>query len=129
MAVQIKLDAGGCVEDKKRFFCQDGRVCVNLVELVDCLSNMTEDVFHHHVTFKNNDFSNWVRDVLGNEELASKIANVNNPLEASKIVTDSIMVAPQEKSNRKPSSIERAKRVRGISDKKRGQFACLARLF
>jgi hypothetical protein len=89
MVIQINLDASRIladVADDKRFFCQDGCVIKNLTELVDCLNHMTEEVFYHHVTSEKNDFSNWIRDVLGDEKLASKLNNIRNPLEASKIV-------------------------------------------
>ncbi len=82
--VRVLADVAG----DKRFFCHDDRVIKNLTELVDCLTNMTEEVFRHHVTSEKNDFSNWVRDVLDDERLASKLKNVSNPSEAGKIVTE-----------------------------------------
>jgi hypothetical protein len=89
MVTQIKLDAAKIladVADDKRFFCQDGCVIKNLTELVDCLDHMTEEVFYHHVTSDKNDFSNWIRDVLGDEKLAGELSYICTPQEATEIV-------------------------------------------
>jgi hypothetical protein len=91
MLTQIKPDAARILADidgDKRFFCQDGCAIKNLIELVDCLNHMTEEMFHHHVTSERNDFSNWIRDVIGDEKLARKLNNVRSPFEASKIVAN-----------------------------------------
>jgi hypothetical protein len=94
MVTQIKLDAARILADidgDRRFFCQDGCVIKNLTELVDCLKHMTEEVFYHHVTSEKNDFSNWIRDVLGDEKLAGELNNASTPQEASKIVTERLV--------------------------------------
>lgn len=91
MVTQMKPDRARILADidgDKRFFCQDGCVIKNLTELIDCLNHMTEEVFHYHVTSEKNDFCNWIRDVLGDEKLASELNNISNPLEASKIVAN-----------------------------------------
>jgi hypothetical protein len=93
MVLQTKRDVASIladIEGDKRFFCQDGYAIRSLTELVDRLNHMAEEVFHHHVTSEKNDFSNWVRDVLGDEKLASKLRSASNPLQASKIVTDKV---------------------------------------
>ena len=80
------VDADG----DKRFFCQDGSISKNLTELVDCLNNMTEEVFHHHVSSEKNDFSNWIRDVLGDATLAIKLGSATSSSEAGKIVIERV---------------------------------------
>ena len=74
----------------KRFFCQDGQVSKNLKELIDCLNRMTEEAFRHHVTSEKNDFSNWIRDVLGDVTLASDLGSASSPAEAGRIVAERI---------------------------------------
>ena len=94
MVTQIKLDAARILADvdgDKRFFCQDGRVIKNLTELVDGLTDMTEEVFRYHVTSEKNDFSNWIRDVFGDEKLAGELNNVSTPQEAAKIVKERVV--------------------------------------
>jgi len=55
------------------FYLSDGRALKNLAELIQELKQMDEAVFRTHVDEGKNDFANWVRDVFGKEELASKI--------------------------------------------------------
>jgi len=94
MVIRTKQDAArvlGDVAGDKRFFCQDGCVSNSLTELVSCLNHMTEETFSHHATSWKNDFSNWVRDVFGDEKLANDLNKVSNPAEAAKIVRERIV--------------------------------------
>jgi len=61
------------VPQDKVFWCHDNRVVKNLDELVLALREMSEDTFLYHVTKDNNDFSNWVRDVIGDISLAKEL--------------------------------------------------------
>jgi hypothetical protein len=47
---------------------------------------MTEDSYNHHVTPLKNDFSNWVRDVFGDDKLANDLTRCVNRAEAAKAV-------------------------------------------
>jgi hypothetical protein len=51
---------------------------------------MTEDSYRHHVTPLKNDFSNWVRDVFGDDKLANDLTRFANRAEAVKAVRDRI---------------------------------------
>ena len=44
----------------------------------DFLASMNDDIFKHHVNKEKNDFGNWVRDVLKDEELANDITSVRS---------------------------------------------------
>jgi len=59
-------------------------------ELVDALEDMSSDLFEEHVNEMKNDFSNWVRDVLGDDKLANELTNCANRTEAVKTVRDRI---------------------------------------
>jgi hypothetical protein len=59
----------------------DGSEIKNLLELADALDRMTDDVFYYHVNEQRNDFSNWVRDVFNEKDLAESIEKLNNKLE------------------------------------------------
>ncbi|MFA5061221.1 MAG: hypothetical protein WC494_02810 [Candidatus Pacearchaeota archaeon] len=56
------------------FFLADGKVIKNVVELTEVLNDMPSWVFEHHVTKDKNDFSNWIRDVYLEGELAKNLA-------------------------------------------------------
>jgi hypothetical protein len=93
MAVRTREDAARVLSDTsgdKRFFCHDGCVSENLQQLADCLSNMSDDSYHHHVTPLKNDFGNWVRDVFGDDKLANDLTGSGNGAEASKVIKDRI---------------------------------------
>ncbi len=88
MAVRTKQDAYQILADvtgDKQFFCYDGCVAKNLIELSDSFSGMTQDVFKHHVTDEKNDFSKWASDVLGDPKLANDLLHVVSPAEAERV--------------------------------------------
>ncbi len=93
MAVRTKQDAARVLSDisgDKRFWSHDGCIINNLYQLADCLTHMNNESFWHHVTPQNNDFSNWVHDVLDDEKLARDITRTTNRLEAAEIVRSRI---------------------------------------
>jgi len=93
MVVRTKQDAARVLSDTsgdKCFFCHDGCVVKNLHQLSECLDHIREDSYRHHVTQQKNDFSNWVRDVLGDDKLANDLARCTNHAEAVKAVRDRI---------------------------------------
>ena len=55
------------------FWCYGGRVVKNLEELSAALREMSEETFRYHVSGGKNDFSNWVRDVIGDRTLANQL--------------------------------------------------------
>ncbi|MBN1375749.1 MAG: hypothetical protein JXA01_06315 [Dehalococcoidia bacterium] len=55
------------------FYCNDGRLFYDLKELAEGLMAISEETFFHHVRDGNNDFSNWVRYIVGDEELANDL--------------------------------------------------------
>jgi len=56
----------------------DGHIIRNLHELHDFLTIMDDKVFHHHVTDKKNDFSNWIRYVFNDRKLATDLLKLKN---------------------------------------------------
>jgi hypothetical protein len=61
------------VAQDKVFWCHDGGVVKNLDELVAALRAMSDETFRYHAAVDNNDFSNWVRDVIGDRTLANQL--------------------------------------------------------
>ena len=68
------------VAQENAFFLQNGKVLNSVRELYDEIHKMPESVFFHHVTPERNDFSNWVKDVVGDKTLAGKIAKAGTPI-------------------------------------------------
>ncbi|MDH5695700.1 MAG: hypothetical protein OEZ00_03720 [Dehalococcoidia bacterium] len=78
------------VPQEKRFWCQDGRALKSLSDLEIALRDMSDGVFHHHVSETNNDFSNWVRDVVGDMKLSSDLRKSRTQLQVAKSIADRI---------------------------------------
>lgn len=77
------------VSEEYSFYLKDGRIIRNLKELLDILKNIDKGTFKHHVNANKNDFSNWIKDVLNEHELAEKIKKSKSKEEMIKILKDS----------------------------------------
>jgi len=64
------------VPQEKAFWVSDGRYIRNIYELAQALDDMKEKTFKFHVNKKKNDFSEWIRHVVGDEKLADEIARL-----------------------------------------------------
>ena len=75
---KIKVDRAwlGDVPEEKVFWCHDGRVVKNMAELAGAIKEMNNDTFEYHLNSDKNDFSTWVRDVIGDTTLAGQLARV-----------------------------------------------------
>ncbi len=78
------------VPQEKQFWCSDGRVLKNLPELKVALEQMGEETFRYHSNEFRSDFSNWVRDVIGDEKLARDLQKSATRTQAAKVVADRI---------------------------------------
>jgi hypothetical protein len=81
----------GNVPQEKQFWCRDGRVLKSLSELETALRDMSDEVFRHHANESNNDFSNWVRDVFGDEKLSNDLRKSMTQTRAAQSVADRIV--------------------------------------
>jgi len=93
MTVRTKEDAQRVlrhVPDEKRFYCHDGEILNNIYELKLALTKMSHLTYTHHVTNEKNDFSRWVREVLGDDKLSHDLAKSPSQKEAVKIVTERV---------------------------------------
>ena len=68
------------------FVLKTGSHLKNLKELAASLENMNDQVFYHHVNQSNNDFSNWTKHILQEEELSEEMASMSSPAEMEKTV-------------------------------------------
>lgn len=74
------------VQGDRRFFLASGEIISDLLTLADAFESMADEVFYHHVNAERNDFSNWVKDVLEEEELAEQLLE-SQGRDRSQIVT------------------------------------------
>jgi hypothetical protein len=80
----------GDVPDEKHFGCHDGKLLKNLGELEKALIDMSDETFHYHSGGGRNDFSNWIRDVVGDNKLANDLSKAKSRIRAGNSVAQRI---------------------------------------
>ena len=80
----------GNVPEEKVFWCSHGKVLKNMPELETALKEMSEETFSYHSNEIKNDFSNWVRDVIGDEKLAGDLWVSTTQAQAARSVSDRV---------------------------------------
>lgn len=78
------------VVPKYEFNIHMGTSIKNLQELADALEIMNENTFKHHVTNEKNDFSNWVRDAVGDISLSKDLLKAKTREKSFKLVSQRI---------------------------------------
>ncbi len=68
----------GDVKPEECFWINNGPIVRNIYELINVLQTIDDRTFSYHVNKERNDFSVWVRAVLGDEELADKLLKTKN---------------------------------------------------
>jgi hypothetical protein len=67
----------GSVDKGSRFSCSNGSVFSNLANLGEGIEEMSDEVFSHHVEQGRNDFSNWIRECIGDSRLADGLIGLD----------------------------------------------------
>jgi len=83
------------VPDEYVFRCQDGRILRDMKELAEALATMTDETFAYHSNAEKKDFSNWVRDIIGDEKLAKDVGKASNRTQAARQVAGRIAILTQ----------------------------------
>lgn len=71
------------VPDEYVFWCCDSRKFTDMKELLEGLNTMSDDTYIFHVNAEKNDFYNWVRDIIRDEELATGLLQATSRLAAA----------------------------------------------
>lgn len=80
----------GDVPDDKRFWCHDSKIIKNLRELRKALNDMSDGTFHYHLGEGRNDFSKWIREVVGDDKLAEDLSKTKSRMQASQAIAQRI---------------------------------------
>lgn len=80
----------GDVSAEKRFWCHDGRYLSNLAELGMALNDMSDETFGYHSGGGRTDFGNWVRNVIGDQKLATDLTRARSRAHAGQAVAQRI---------------------------------------
>ena len=66
------------VPEQHAFICCDGRIVRNIRDLGKTLAHMADDTFGYHANQHKNDFSQWVKDVIGDDKLARHLSRTSD---------------------------------------------------
>jgi len=76
------------VPEQYVFWCNDGSLFRDLRELGGALAAMSDQTFAYHCNDVKKDFSNWIRDVVGDTSLARSLESANSRKQAASLVED-----------------------------------------
>jgi len=79
------------VNPEHSFIVVDGTKITNLPELALEMDNMADEIFDHHVNAARNDFASWIRDVIGELELADRMAGINTRTDTQLVILKHIV--------------------------------------
>lgn len=62
------------VPEQYVFWCHDGQILKSIKELKQALELMSDETYAYHANREKNDFSKWIRDIIGDEKLARDLS-------------------------------------------------------
>jgi len=94
--IRVKSNILGEAPKEFEFYLSDGRRLKNVFELVDALEDMSSDLFEEHVNEMKNDFSNWIKDVFKEHDVAKEIQRMKDRIEMQKILMRKLIEAAKK---------------------------------
>ncbi len=85
------------ISPEKHFWARDGTIIRNLSELEPAIDSMDDETFSFHVNEEKNDFSSWVRDVIGDSELAEQLSATRDKTRTQLLVLRRILSLLKQK--------------------------------
>lgn len=92
---------------------------LNLASLAISLEKADDDVFRYHVTRDKNDFETWIRDVVGDKDLAREIARVKTKETLIRKINERLILLKKTVKRHRDNALRRKARKAGKM-KKRG---------
>ncbi|MBI2133559.1 hypothetical protein HYU11_02655 [Candidatus Woesearchaeota archaeon] len=77
------------VQPEFYFWLSDGRVIKNAAELAEAAKCMSDEIFSYHTNPRKNDFADWIRDIVKNEDLAFQVRKAKNRKELEEAIRKS----------------------------------------
>lgn len=84
------------VHPDRTFKTHTGIEIWGLQDLLDYLEITDEKTFKHHVSGKKNDFAQWIDNVLGDKDLATRLRTTKNLLKTQDIIAQRIILLEKE---------------------------------
>ena len=82
------------------FYLSDGVVIKSLCDLENVMQEMPQEVFDTHVSKTKNDFSKWVKEIVGDNVLGAKLAELKTKDEMAKAVSIRVNYMKQRSTRR-----------------------------
>lgn len=98
------------VPEEYVFWCSNGHILRNMRELAEALNTMTDKTFAYHSNAQKNDFSNWVRDIIRDDELASGLMKASSRTKAAEVVSERISSLTKSEKPLKKTSPSKTRR-------------------
>jgi len=76
------------IPPNQHFWARNGTIIKNLHGLKTAIEHMDQETFDHHVNSGKNDFSEWLRNVIKDEELADKVSRTGSKEEMAKVLEE-----------------------------------------
>lgn len=74
--------------NENSFFFSDGTAVDNITQLREHLERVDSNLTSHHISSDNNDFANWVRGSISDDQLANKISLCSSVSEVISVLKD-----------------------------------------
>ena len=84
------------VHPDKTFKTRTGAELWGLQDLLDFLEIMDEETFKHHVSSHKNDFATWIKDIIGDGELAKRLRKTRDSLKTQELIAHRILELEKE---------------------------------
>ena len=78
------------VPDECAFWCCDGSVFRDMSDMAEGLAAMSDETYRYHRNTEKRDFTNWVNNVLGDQELADELLAATGRMEAARCASDRV---------------------------------------
>lgn len=74
------------VSSEKAFWCNDGKIFLNLQDLEKGMKKMSSKIYRYHANPEKNDFAIWIEDSIGDKTLSSNIKKADTKEKALSIL-------------------------------------------
>ncbi len=83
------------------FWLSDGREIRNVLQLSEDAKTMSNETYSFHANSRKNDFADWIRDIVKNEELAYNVRKSNNQKEMAAAIRKFLYKKPEIENEQK----------------------------
>ena len=106
------------VASENCFWVNNGPIVSNIEHLGKEIRTMDRQTFAHHFNAEKNDFANWVKEVIGDKQLAKQLAKAKGKGDLAKLISK--RVSEIKSKSKQKSKQKRSAKSAGKSKTKKG---------